>query len=316
MPHYRITLTLRSPLGTPLISGTLWGHLAWAIRLRDGEPALRDWLAQQEKSPWLFSSAFPEGQLPRPMLAPAQPGAKTDASLEQLQRRKAARKRQTIPEAIFLALRGRMNAPALDAVLASLPETAGIDPFKPARVAHNRIDRLTFRTPEEGGLYFKDDLFPLGESAKVQLFAQTAETSASELQDLLSLVGEQGFGRDASTGCGVFACEVCEEKELFSGSGNRAMSLSHGVLTPDMRNPRYRLHTHYGRLGGSFAQQGENPFKYPILMAQPGATFDAGEDCRLFGELLGGEGRPVHGLYSHIRHHALHLPLRFEEVSP
>lgn len=314
MPHYRISLTLQSPLGTPLISGTLWGHLAWAIRLRDGEAALQDWLDGQENSPWLFSSAQPEGLLPRPMLAAAQGGAKVGASLEQLQRRKAARKRQTIPEAVFLALRGRMSALVLDEALAVLsgPET---EPSISTRIAHNTIDRLTFRTPDEGGLYFKDEQFPCGENVKLQVFAQIEKTSAAELEELLNLVGEQGYGRDASTGRGLFSCEVRVEVELFSAQGNRAMSLSHGVISPNMANPRYKLYTHYGRLGGSFAQQGENPFKYPILMVQPGASFDAGSENTQYGELLGGS-KPVHSQHAHIRHHALHLPLSFVEVAP
>jgi CRISPR-associated protein Csm4 len=90
------------------------------------------------------------------------------------------------------------------------------------------------------------------------------------------------------------------------------MSLSHGVLTGNMKDPRYRAHTHYGKLGGHFATGSFSPFKYPILMMRPGATF-APDGGGPFGELLDG----VHHdkLLSALRQHALHLPVYFTEVA-
>ena len=70
MAYYRITITPLGPLGTEIVSGTLWGHLAWAIRYGDGEEGLGRWLSEQGERPWLLSSFMPAGMLPRPILKP------------------------------------------------------------------------------------------------------------------------------------------------------------------------------------------------------------------------------------------------------
>ena len=70
MPAHRIRLRLCGPLATPLHSGTLFGHLCWAKRLREGEAALTDWLAALPESPLLLSDAVPHDHLPRPLLQP------------------------------------------------------------------------------------------------------------------------------------------------------------------------------------------------------------------------------------------------------
>ncbi|MBK8185550.1 MAG: hypothetical protein IPK63_22690 [Candidatus Competibacteraceae bacterium] len=70
MPAYRIRLRLGGPLATPLHSGTLFGHLCWARRLRESERALVTWLTSLPESPFLLSDALPCDQLPRPLLQP------------------------------------------------------------------------------------------------------------------------------------------------------------------------------------------------------------------------------------------------------
>ena len=70
MADYRVRLTLRGPLATPLHSGTLFGHLCWAWHYRDGETGLGRWLEGLADDPLLISDAFPAGYLPRPLLAP------------------------------------------------------------------------------------------------------------------------------------------------------------------------------------------------------------------------------------------------------
>ncbi|MGB9626624.1 MAG: hypothetical protein ACPMAQ_17350 [Phycisphaerae bacterium] len=46
MNTYRLTLTLRSPLGTPLSADTLWGHVCWGIVYHEGPAALQQFLAE------------------------------------------------------------------------------------------------------------------------------------------------------------------------------------------------------------------------------------------------------------------------------
>ena len=88
------------------------------------------------------------------------------------------------------------------------------------------------------------------------------------------------------------------------------MSLAHGTITAEMREPRYRLHTHYGRLGSQFAQSSDAPFKRPLLMTQPGATFGAAP-VALYGSMLAN----VHSADPRIVQHAFHMPLGFNEAA-
>ncbi len=311
MVTYRITVSPKSPLGTTLVSGTVWGHLAWAVRYLEGEAAFARWLEEQAGHPWLVSSHMPVGMLPRPLLKPL---AREDGitSLEAMQREKSARKIRFIPEATFLALRGRMSDAALnDALAQSVADVStsgfgGVPEFK----SHNRIDRLTGTTPELGGLFFEEVTFTKP-GGWCQLFLQAPTPCKDRLRDLFQFVGESGFGSNASTGNGHLGFAIDEETVLFSEDGTRAVSLSHGVLTGNMGTPRYKQHVHFGKLGGDYAKGGFSPFKYPVLMTQPGATFDL-LDSGPFGALLDG----VHHdpALARIRHHAFHLPLRFTEV--
>lgn len=311
MAYYRITITPLSTLGTPLVSGTLWGHIAWAIYYVNGEKALKEWLLEQEDNPWLFSSFMPAGMLPRPLLKPPL-RSRVSPGLGEMRKAKRIKKQQYVEESIFLQVRSNLNEAVLERALGeSIDAKNGSEPFKIDDVkAHNRIDRLTGSTPESGGLYFEEVQF-FRKGAAYQGFAYTPVPCRERLESLLGFVGENGFGRNASTGNGYFQCGIKEEAELFSYEGNRLMSLSHGVMTGNMRKVRYKQHVHFGKIGGHYANGSFSPFKYPLLMMCPGATFKPADNGP-FGALL-------HGVHhdpalSSIVHHALHLPLAFSEV--
>lgn len=69
MKAYRLNITPRSPLGSPLQTDTLFGHLCWALRYTQGEPRLRDFLHAFDDipPPLVLSNGFPEDFLPRPV---------------------------------------------------------------------------------------------------------------------------------------------------------------------------------------------------------------------------------------------------------
>jgi CRISPR-associated protein Csm4 len=325
MPAYRIRLRLQGPLATPLHSGTLFGHLCWAKRLREGEAALTSWLAALPESPLLLSDALPRDCLPRPLLQPGdRPEPATGESrqdfLQRLQQDKKLRKTAFIPVADFLELRGGLSeAGLLDRLRrrAAEPEQAELAParrrFRPlsviVRQPHNTIDRLTGTTPEAGGLYFMDEEWRRDAAAELDVYA-AGEIACVELQALFDTVGEFGFGRDANLGRGRFAATVeLADSRLFAHDGNRWLSLSHGVLTANMVAPFYKLHTHYGKLGGLYAGGERSPFKHPLLLTRPGATFSP-TDAGPFGALLAG----VHPHHPEIRQNAWHLGLPFTAV--
>lgn len=318
MTHYRITVTPLSPSETALVSGTVWGHLAWAVRYVEGESVFENWLSEQEKQPWLVSSQMPVGKLPRPLLSPPQRPS-GNVSIEELDEHKKLTKAAFISEGVFTKLRNGMSEPALlqamrseDGDAIAIPGTGKAEGSRSLRLAHNRIDRRSGRTPEEGGLFFEEVEIP-EMAGGLQLFMFTPTPCLERLQSLFGYIGSVGFGANASTGRGQIKFEIQEEQALFEGRGARAMSLSHGILTGNMQEPKYKQHTHFGRLGGHFASGSFSPFKYPILMMRPGATFRPADEGP-FGKLV----PDVHHdpALQGVRQHALHLPLFFTEVAP
>lgn len=313
MNAYRVRVALQGPLGTPMISGTLWGHLAWAVRYLRGERKFLAWLDEQKKRPWLVSSAMPEGMLPRPLLKRAR-RAGPQESLKDMEREKAVRKLSWIPEDVFRKVRDALSEASLSAELIDLPK-GGKKTHRHAGSAgetvrpHNRIDRRSGTTPELGGLYF-EDLVPHGSRHRWQVYVAGELPCVDDLKELLDFVGTHGFGANASTGNGGFRIEI-EETDLFDQGGNKAVSLSHGIVAKNMADARYKQHVHFGKLGGDYAKGGFSPFKYPILMAQPGATFaPRGEGP--FGAIL--EGVHHDPKLAQVCHYAVHLPLFFTEV--
>lgn len=322
MPAYRIRLRLRGPLATPLHSGTLFGHLCWAKRLREGDSALTAWLAALPESPLLLSDALPHDHLPRPLLQPGdcpEPAAGESRCdfLQRLQQDKKLRKSTFISVADFLELRpGLGEAGLLARLRKQAAERERIKRAQPprrsrplsliVRQAHNTIDRLTGTTPETGGLYFIDEEWRRDTAAEMDVYA-ASEIASEDLHALFSTVGEFGSGRDANLGRGRFTATMeLADPRLFAHDGNRQLSLSHGVVTTNMAAPFYKLHTHYGKLGGLYAGGERSPFKHPLLLTRPGATFSPA-DAGPFGSLLAG----VHPHHPEICQNAWHLSLPF-----
>ncbi len=312
MTEYRIRLRLRAPLATPMHSDTLFGHLCWAVRDINGEQALEKWLQSAPEPPLLLSDAFPAGYLPRPLLAPgARPapveGAQRRAFTERLEKEKLLRKGAWIAVEDFFALRGGLSERRLLERLAGRPYDTGR--VEKLRVAHNTIDRHTGTTPAAGGLYFVQETWHDLQASELDVYLRT-NLVADDLEALFAHVGEQGFGRDASLGRGRFTAQVnVADPALFQHSGNRLLSVSHGVLSPNMVEPRCRLHTHYGKLGGLYATGPRSPFKYPVRLMRPGATFTP-VDSGPYGALLEG----VHPRHPEIRHYGWHLCLPYTET--
>lgn len=310
MPDYLVRIRPESAFGTPLHSGTLFGHLCWVWLTLHREESLQQWLASLREDPFLISDGMPAGCLPRPELPAPRPQSKP--SLQQAERFKRAWKRRWLRRETFLRIRSGLNPQTLlEALLGEQEQeenSSGVRArwFRLSRVPHNTINRLTGRTPERGGLFFMDDLWP-EEGCEAEVWVRCSLERA-ELEKLFQLMGELGYGRDASTGRGRFRCQVePAPEEVLGGDWPRRMSLSHGTLTPNMAEARYRLRTHYGKLGSVWATGGE-PFKYPLTLLAPGATFRPA-DGGPYGELLGG----VHPRKPEVVHNAWHLTVGYRD---
>lgn len=306
LPLLRVRLRLKASLGTPLTSGTLFGHLCWAIRQRDGDAGLTRWLDGQAEAPWILSDGLPAGLLPRPLLRPSVRPRSEAVDIRAADEAKKQTRRAWISTDVFLATREAMSEQAL---APHLMDRTDRETLRHVRLAHNRIDRRTGATPEEGGLYFADEDWSFAEAPLRDVYVRTAADPVS-VEALLRDVGEMGYGRDSSVGRGRFAVEgVQPVPELDSHYGRRRLSLSHGTIGANMAAPRYRLFTHYGKVGEVMAMTGARVWKLPILLARPGATFEALDDGP-FGALLAN----VHQDNAAIRHDARHVAIPYSEV--
>jgi CRISPR-associated protein Csm4 len=313
----RAILRLKSPLGTPLHSGTLFGQLCWAKRESDGEAALENWLSN-EKEVWALSDGFPAGLLPRPLVRASPPS--DDPAIADA--RKKHGRRGFIRREDFLRIRHQISDEKLGPRLVNIVDYG-------VRLAHNTIDRRTGSTPEAGGLYFLDEDWsyspaspdrsePLPEGIfdpgpMRDLYVDAPEGAIADIARLMCALGESGYGRDASLGRGRWTVESVEpEIELATGPNTRLLSLSHGCAAPDLEDLRCRLATHYGRAGpGVTVRDGAAPFKKPLLLLRPGATFNGTIDRR-YGALI----RGVHPERPEIVHNAYHVVIPFAEALP
>ncbi|MBM3524459.1 MAG: hypothetical protein FJX57_16025, partial [Alphaproteobacteria bacterium] len=181
-----------APLGTPLTSGTIFGHLCWAVHERDGEPGLERWLEAQEHEPTLVSDGLPAGMLPRPLLRPA--SRREFKDVQQALQAKSQARLPWLPVGKFVALGGRLDPDRLGDSLSD-------DPWAPAgksvdvRLAHNTIDRRTSTTPVTGGLFFVDEDWSHGAMPERDIYVRSARPT-SEIVALFGSVGEAGYGRD------------------------------------------------------------------------------------------------------------------------
>mgnify|MGYP005837105417 CR=1 FL=1 len=306
MTAWRFRLELLGPYATPWASGTLFGQLCWAMRRRDGSDvrlAARLSALRDGRERFLLSDLLPADLLPRPLLPPA------PFDPEKAAEHKKRKKLGYVRRAAFLRHRARLSEAAIADALD--PGPADLE----HRLAHNSIDRVRSTVIEPGGLHFLDEWWPAPDRRSRDLYVQT-DWPIDEVEDLLAAVGAWGFGRDSSTGRGRFSIAgKTEERELFDHPGERWLSLSHGCWTKKLDSPRYKLATHFGKLAIEAAMACGRPWKRPILLMKPGATFAASGPGPFGVWLEGITHSEVPEILGYTPgHHAFHLAVPYREA--
>ena len=317
MQAYRLELELRSALGTPLASDTLWGHVAWGIRWREGEGVLQDWLACHENDPeppLVLSDPLPSGYLPRPALPPPSPGEAAPGPAEAAAE-KSAQKRRWVSRADWDELSQALNPDALGERLQTAEDP---DTGSPSVTLHAGVNRLSGGTaqPEAGTLYSTlDRHFRRGQCFEVwALSPEPLET----VRQWVEWGIEGGYGRDASTGLGHLEVRSVEATTL-PGPERANAALVLGTLVPRPGDPAhgfFRPGVRCGRVGGDFA--------VGSLPGGSGGREKKPIHCLLAGSLLLSDAPPsyagrvlrgVHPEVEAIRHCGLTplMPCRVEE---
>jgi len=294
---YRVCLELRSRLGTPLVSDTLWGHLAWGYRYLHGEKRLTQWLeAYEEQTPLALSDPLPRGAMPQPALPPP-PLPVTRPKDTDADEVKKLRKSTWISMEAWTKAATALCAESLQQAVENHPLRAPM--VKESLMTHAGVNRLTGGTEQEGGgAIFTDKAEHWSEEdgGSVRFDVWTWWTgSPAELRELFRAGLAGGYGRDGASGAGHLVVREIEERSLPTVEGANAMTLL-GCAVPRPTDPArgfFVFETRAGRLGGTFAT-GATPSgstqrqKRPVTMLRRGSVLLGTTEHGLVGRTLRG----------------------------
>ncbi|MBF0412092.1 MAG: hypothetical protein HQK70_05195 [Desulfamplus sp.] len=303
-----------SPVITPFMSDTFFGHFCWALSFNKGESSLTDFLALYEDdkiAPVIFSSAFPAGFLPRPVLPPlsrkkAQDfieknmlkkdnnGDNKEQMFEARSQMKKWNKSQFISLEHWSEIKDNYSESALISIFHrenSKNSNFITNPNKHIKnevSASNVINRMTGAVDASGGLFVREKRwYPENAALDIYVEVNQPEFESDVEWFLTKFLPANGFGADKNIGMGTL--EICRDREFQESSimaikPNAKMALSLSAFDGmEKYSSFYRLKTKFGRLGGTYAVSsptGGNPrpFKKPILMYEPGALFFTDND--------------------------------------
>lgn len=292
----RYKVRVLSPLETPLMSDTIFGHFCWGLRYLEGERFLEDFLGAfggGRRAPVLFSSAFPAGMIPRPEIPPParslivefarqKAGADQVRLLNALDRARSILRRSYIPLSAWQKIKEGLSWSSMLSLLwekaADAEETEPIEEVTQSNV----ISRITHSVSAEGGLFTRArSWYP--KDAALEFYAAFNEPDLIAVAEkiLLDYIPGTGFGADKSVGMGRLSVErdsSFDPSSFDCPGANARLLLSMAAFDGLERHEAYyRLKTKYGKLGGGFAAASPTggdprPFKKPILMFEPGAV--------------------------------------------
>lgn len=298
MKRFRATIQPQTAFITPLYGDTLFGQCCWALRHLYGESALQTWLDgyTRGKPFMVVSSAFIEGYINRPTMPLNEMGFDTTGT-----DRKAVKGKTHMPLSVLQHALASWHKEAISS--AELQEKLGVHNIKLEQGrTHNSINRQTGTTGSEGGFSPYDRQLTWYHPAlklAIYLVLDEARISAEQAQQALRAVGQQGFGKEASSGLGKF-----ELLDFFEWSPPAAQNANAWyTLAPcapqglnwQAERCYYQPFVRFGRHGDVAVHSGK-PFKNPVMLAQAGAILSpaAGVGDELFtGQGLGGVSKAI-----------------------
>lgn len=294
MQTFMLTLQPEASFGTPLVGDTLFGHLCWALRWRHGVVALAALLSgYTEGRPFaVLSDAFPAGLLPRPLMP-----AGRMAQLVEASQRKADRLNAWLP-----AARAAESLAAWSAHAKALPNDATP---RPGVLTQNTINRLTGTTGtgQFAPRQVERIVHPSGSRLQVYAVLDTTRLGLEDFAQVMRDIGDNGYGRDASTGLGKFRLSGPQPHAWIRPPAARhALTLAPCAPVPDLLHADdcfYQPLSRFGRHGSLHALGGQ-PFKKPLLLLRSAAVLalrtggDQSADIPAFhGRGLGGQSDPI-----------------------
>ncbi len=307
MRLYKITLRLKSSLGTPLMSDTVFGHICWSIRYNKSEKELTEFLKKMKSDnpPLLLSDAFRKDCLPVPVL----PNVVTaEKSVEESDRLKKAKKQKYIKSDRLFEIADSLSGKK---ILNELLEFAVADTKERYLVPHNTVNRLGAGTVENG-LFFTEDAFFKGEDSDYEMIIGSDAYSKQQTAEMLELAFRDGYGRDASTGKGVIEVADIEDYSMPKVKNPNAVMLL-GRCVPAENDPAegyWNLTVKEGKLGGHWAVC-EDFRKKPVIMLSAGSVLFTDTPKPYYGKIV----ENVHNDLSEVVQYgySLAMPINLQE---
>ena len=323
MKTYEITIKPTSGFGTSLKGDTIFGHFCWQVAYDQKliGKSLDELLSTYKEKPFaIFSSMYPKFvqensycyALKSPILPMDELFTLSTEKKDKIRERKEykaktwmiikeGQKFKTFKELKYLndkELLKEAKANISDETRKQMRRANAKNFISAFSQSHNKINRLTSTTSEEGFAPFAVEQEVFYPETELALFVGIDESiiNIEQVRTGLERIGTSGFGKDASTGLGRF--ELGEETEIDlsqmgSDSPNACYTLSpcvpeKGIFADMFFTPFIR----FGRHGDVLAKS-SNPFKNPVIMADEGAVFKP-KSKEKFGKTY--IGSPVSGI--------------------
>ena len=338
MKLYEITLKPQGAFGTPLKGDTVFGHFCWQAAY---DPELleggldRQISTYAEKPFAVFSSAFPKLGSNPSVYAVKRPDVPTPCGCRGGSRKERvlllkdhARKKWMLIEGVgrvALSEAKFLTGEELAKYSTSGSRNEGVSAVRKAEDSvsvslqpHNTINRCTSTTGEGMFAPFLSPTFQYWSGLELAIFVLVDElaTDIERVRIGLERIGAWGFGRDASTGIGRFL--VSGHSPLnFPETQDAGACLALAPSVPDhgcFKKVFYSPFIRFGKHGDVLATS-RNPFKNPVIMADEGAVYIAG-DRGVFEKPY--VGRAVSGVSrakpeTMVQGYAPYLPIKLEK---
>jgi len=301
---YEITIIPRSGFGTPLKGDTIFGQFCWQVVYGENifGKTLDTLLEKYTEKPFVvFSSAYPKVDKCYAFKTPDAPIESIrnlgDDNSENIKNRKKYKKEnmflldensnissfKELSDESFVnkkTLRKKLdvyvkkNSEDISTLAFKEEEDEYVSTFTQQ---HNTINRLTGTTGEGFDPFVvAQQVYAPGAELVVFVGIEENMITPEQVQKAFEIIGETGFGKDASTGLGRFTVKGLEPIDLIkmgSSSPNACYTLGpcvpqKGAFEESLYSPFVRFGKHGDRLAKS-----KNPFKSPIIMADEGAVF-------------------------------------------
>jgi CRISPR-associated protein Csm4 len=260
MKLYKIGITPTSNFATSLKGDTLFGHLCWAIRYKFGEKRLSSLLSDYANGsePFLVvSDAFAKGYLPKPKMP-------ITLLKEKREDKKLNRKKIWVPYSELF--KGNYSSAKSD------KEIDNYD--KLSMQIHNAINYKTFHTG--------DGFDPYGlqswnySSKEFYCLVDENKLSKDELQKILDILSEMGYGKKTTIGKGRFKIDSIEDVAINNVSTVYMALGPFSARGINCKNIYYEPFTRFGKFGADRAFK--NVFKKPILLADTACVIEFEEE--------------------------------------